>query len=181
MHTKESIEKFMTEYGYKPSSCKAEVKVLPNLLQPDETLHALLEGQFRNVHGKGAASGYGLVIATNQRILSYRKSIIGTVTQEEIPMSQITATSFRKGLMFASVMITTANNESIAENCIKSEAEKFVKVVQNLLSQVNKTSTPPQQSVSNLDQLEKLFELKQKGIITEDEFIAQKAKLLQSN
>lgn len=178
MHTKESIEQFIFEWGYKPTNCKKEVKDLPGLLQDDEVLHGLLEAQFKDVH-KQASSGYGLAIMTNQRILCYRKSFIGTVTSEEIPLSKITGVSYRKGLMFGSVIVTASGNESIFENCSKSEAEKFAGTIKSLLADVNNTSpTAAAHQKSNLDELEKLFELKQKGILTEEEFATQKAKLL---
>lgn len=181
MYTADSIQQFIAEYGYKPSSCKKEIKDLPELLHPNEQLCALLEAQFKDVHNK-ESSGYGLAIATNQRILCYRKSFLGTVTSEEIPLLKITGVSYRKGLVFGSVIVTSGNNDSIYENCMKPDAEKFAKVVQQLLSNTSTqevaANTPQQAKVNNLDQLERLFELKQKGILTEEEFAAEKVKLL---
>lgn len=178
MYTSETIAQFITDYGYKPFFCKKEIKELPALINDGEILYAIVEVQFKDVH-KQASSGYGLAIATNQRILCYRKSIINTVTSEELPLLKITGISYRKGLMNGSIIVTSAGNESIFEGCGKSKAEKFAKIVNDLLSKSNTPIAPIAHSQPNhLDQLEKLFELKQKGIITENEFAEQKAKLL---
>ncbi|HET6995215.1 MAG TPA: PH domain-containing protein [Chitinophagaceae bacterium] len=187
MWTKEALETFMKDFGFKPSMTKPEIKELPSLLSPDEKLHGLLEGMLKRVHNNDI-NGNGLVIATNKRIIFFRKSIIGTVTKEEIPISKVSSASFRKGLMFASVAVITASNEAVVEQCDKTLANRFSQVVQKLISDLGtpfgQTAAPqPVNGATNGApdlslQLEKLFELKQKGILTEDEFSAQKAKLL---
>lgn len=177
MWTKERVENFMTEFGFKPSLTKPEIKELPSLLHPDEKLLGLLEGLLKRIHNRDV-NGNGIVIATNKRLIFFRKSIIGTVTKEETPISRVSSASFRKGLMSSSVAITTSNNESVVEHCDKTVGKKFIEVVQNLISGLDTPSHTPIPQDNNLNQLEKLFELKQKGILTEDEFLSQKAKLL---
>jgi hypothetical protein len=137
----------------------------------------------KRVHNRDI-NGNGLVIATNKRIIFFRKSIIGTVTKEEIPISKVSSSSFRKGLMFSSVAIITSNNEAVVDQCDKTVGKRFSDTVQTLVSNLD-TGHQPQtqtgsngQNHSNLEQLEKLFDLKQKGILTEEEYAAQKAKLL---
>jgi len=179
MWTKEKIDSFMAGYGFKPQNTKSEVKELPNILHPDEELHGLLNGFLKQ--GKNNDS-LGVLIATNKRIIFYRKSIIGTVTKEEIPIRMITSSMYRKGLMTSAVAIITANNETVVDCFDKKETERFSEIVNKLVSEHHNTiknnAQPKQAQLSNLEQLEKLFELKQKGIITEEEFNQQKLKLL---
>jgi hypothetical protein len=186
MWTKESIETFMKDYGFKPNMTKPEIKELPSMLHPDEKLHGLLEGMLKRVHNNDI-NGNGIVIATNKRIIFFRKSIIGTVTKEEIPISKVSSASYRKGLMFSSVAVITASNEAVVEQCDKTVAKRFSETVQKLISDLDtplgQTAVPQSTPVAvnsgpDLGQLEKLFDLKQKGILTEEEFNAQKAKLL---
>jgi hypothetical protein len=182
MWTKDKLEVFMASFGFKPIMTKPEIKELPSLLHPEEDLLGLLEGQLKRIHNRDF-TGYGLAIVTNKRIIFFRKSIIGTVTKEETPITRVSSASFRKGLLSSSVAITTSNNESVIDHCDKTVGNKFVDVVQNLISDLDSKAnqpvqTQPVQQDNTLAQLEKLFDLKQKGILTEDEFLAQKAKLL---
>ncbi len=182
MWTKEKLESFMSSFGFKPNMTKPEIKELPSLLHPEENLLGLLEGQLKRIHNRDF-NGYGLVIATNKRIIFFRKSIIGTVTKEETPITRVSSASFRKGLLSSSIAITTSNNDSVVEHCDKTIGKKFIDVVQNLISDLDSKASQPVQSQrvqqdNNLAQLEKLFDLKQKGILTEEEFLSQKAKLL---
>lgn len=176
MHTIETIQQFAVDYGFKPMYTKKEMKDLPGLLHDNETVMGLLEAQFKDVNNR-ASSGYGLVIVTDQRVLCYRKSFIGTVTSEELPLAKITGISYRKGLMLGSVIVTAAGNQSIYDGCNNKDAEKFANIVKELLAHANST-TPASQQPSNLEQIEKLFEMHQKGMITDDEFAAAKSKLL---
>ncbi len=178
MHTKESVEVFMKDFGFKPLTTKSEIKELPNLLSPEEKLLGILEGMLKKVHSRDI-NGNGIVILTNKRVIFFRKSIIGTVTKEEIPISKISSASFRKGILSSSIAIITSGNEAVVEHCDKTVANRFIDEVQK---QISNLDSPPaaalNPSSSNIDQLEKLFEMKLKGILTEEEFLAQKAKLL---
>lgn len=181
MWTKDKLENFMQSFGFKPNMTKPEIKELPSLLHPDEILLGLLEGQLKRIHNRDF-NGLGLVIATNKRLIFFRKSILGTVTKEEMPVNKISSASFRKGLLSSSIAITTSNNDSVVDHCDKTVAKKFIDVVQNLISNLDSQATRPLQvqaaPENSLDKLEKLFDLKQKGILTEAEYLTQKEKIL---
>ena len=145
MHTKESIDAFMQAFGFKPSSTKSEIKELPNLLSPEEKLIGLLEGWLKKIHNRDI-NGNGLVILTSKRVIFFRKSIIGTVTKEEIPISKVSSASYRKGLMFSSVAIITSGNEAVVEQCDKTTAQRFSDEVQKLISNLESSPAPVQQS-----------------------------------
>ena len=181
MWTKDKLESFMKNYGFKPNLTKPEIKELPEILHPEEKLLGLVEGLLKKIHNR-EISGHGLVIATNKRVIFFRKSFIGTVTKEETPISKISSASFRKGFLTSSIAIVTSNNESEVDNCDKILGKKFIDIVQNLISELDQITNSPNnvQSIqeSSVSQLEKLFELKQKGILTDDEFNTQKIKIL---
>ncbi len=183
MWTSDKIEQFCKVYGFVPIMTKSEIKELPNILTADEQLLGLMQGGLSAIRGK-EYNGLGLIIATSKRIIFLRKSIIGTITKEEFSLPMVTSAAYRKGLMTSSLVITAANNEAVIERCEKGAAEKFIKVVTDLIHNSHTTQSQ-QPSNSNQDdsmlKLEKLFELKQKGILTEEEFNQQKAKILSSN
>ncbi len=185
MWTAEKINEFMKGFGFKPSMTKAEIKELPYILHPDEHLLGLLEGMLNKINGN-IINGHGIAILTDKRIIFYRKTFIGTVTKEEIPIPKVSSVSFRRGVFYGAIAITTSNNEAIVDHCEKTITENFVSIVQNLISGLSEHKTNNNNSqdksvnrLGDLDLLEKLFDLKQKGIITEEEFLLQKSKLLQ--
>jgi len=178
MWTQEKTKEFCDKIGFIPENTKQEIKELPSLLFDDEKLLGLIEGTLENINGKNVG-GWGLVIATDKRVIFFRKSIIGTITKEETPVSKITSASYRKGLMLSKISITTSNNDSVVDWCNNSAAEDFINILLNLIHNYNNTPTQLSTNPNDpLSRLEKLFELKQKGILTEDEYIEQKRKIL---
>ncbi len=175
MHTIESIRKFCNDTGFKPGNTSSEIKELPNILKSDETLKGLLEGTLTKIHNRNF-NGNGLAIATDKRVIFYRKSFIGTITHEEIPVTKISSVSFRKGLLLGSLMVITSNNEAKIENCDNKKAIQFSEVIKDLINTTSTTNTPIKET-NTLDEIERLFELKQKGAITEDEYSKLKQKL----
>jgi len=185
MWTKEKVEKFIVNYGFSPKETKREIKELPNILYADEELHGLLEGDLKRKLGNlGHSAGHnGLVIATNKRIIFFHKSsFLGVISRYEMPLYMITSCEYGDGFLSSGIAIFTANQQAAVDWCVKEEAKRFHKIVNELLTGQHtsaKKNTQHQQVISsNLEQLEKLFELKQKEIITEDEFKQHKAKLL---
>lgn len=179
MYPQDKLDAFVASYGFKPRNVKSELKHLPQILHPEEELSGLLEGILKKVHTR-AMNGIGMVIATDRRIIFFRKSIIGTITKEEIPIEKVSSASHRKGLLTSSIAITTSSNDAIIEGCNNKEAAVFNDAVQKLISKLSQKASAPAvaPALSNVEQLERLFELKQKGIITDEEFTAQKAKLM---
>lgn len=141
----------------------------------------LLEGMLKRIHGRDV-NGVGLVIATSHRVILFRKSFIGTVIKEEIPLSKGSFVSFRKGILTSGVNVVTSNNEAEVIHCNTAYAQKFSEALNKLLvdGTSNTTSNIPNNTISTADQLEKLFNLKEKGILTDEEFLQEKAKLLGS-
>ena len=184
MWTKEKIDKFIDNYGFKLTKTKREIKELPNILHADEKLCGLLEGYTSHgLEGGISASSEGLVIATNKRIIFFHKSkFFGVISQQEMQLRSIVSCSYSKGVAFSKISFSTANNHITADWCDKLCAERFNKIVNELLSEQNAVNTNNKQNQQaqtncNFEQLEKLFDLKQKGIITEKEFNQQKDKL----
>jgi len=175
MNTKETIEKFCLDFGYKPINSKAEYKELPNIVKPEETLIAIIEGVLKNV-GHQKVNGGGILLVSNQRLLFYRKSFIGTITTEEYPIKQVTTASYRKGLMSSEIVVTASNNNAILDLCDKKQGEKTVAAILSAINNTSLTTTIIKEDAAT--RIEKLFELKQKGILTEDEFSQQKVKIL---
>lgn len=178
MWTKEKVNSFVSSYGFKPVLTKSEVKHLPNILHDDEDLLGIIEGELKI--GK-TSNGYGVLIATDKRVIFFRKSILGTQTKEEYPISRITSSIYRKGLMYGAIAIVTANNEAVIDHCSKSEAKRLDDIIQKSINQSSSVQASPSKTYSpDIDKIERLFEMKEKGILTEEEFQAQKNIILKN-
>lgn len=180
MHTYEKTITFCNSINFRPGQTNSEIKILHTILHPDEELKYILEGNLKKIHNRNI-NGIGLAITTNKRVIFLRKSIIGTLTNEDVLISKISAVSSRKGILLSSVSITTSNNEATIDNCNKNAAEIFTNITRSVLNESHASTTDKniiQNSPSKYDELEKLFELKSKGIITEQEFELEKQKVL---
>lgn len=177
MWTPEKVKEAYASLGFKPTNTKMEMNNLHTVLHDLEELKAVVEGELKKIHNRELA-GWGITIATNKRIIFYRRSIIKTTTQEEITIDNITSTSFRKGILQSSICIYANNNEAIINTFDQRRAKVFVDIVQGMIIGKSKISNPIEGN--HLEQLEKLFKLKELGAITEYEYTEQKNQLLGS-
>jgi len=184
MWTKEKVDKFIYDYGFTAKETKREIKELPNILHAGEELCGLLEGQNSfGMEGGTTGGSNGLIIATNKRIIFFHKSrLFGVVSMQEMPLCMIVSCMYTNGVMYSTIVFSTANTHITADWCVQEAAKRFHKTVNELLTgqhiSVQNNTQNKQALSSNLEQLEKLFELKQREIITEEEFKQQKSRLL---
>ncbi len=133
----------------------------------------------------------------DDRIVIKREGMLALFTQgfkgrKEIPFAQITAIQFKKvGMIFSgyiqfSIMGGVESRGGVMdatkdENTImftKAQEPEFEKAKKLIEDEMYKSKSSQTHKVSELDELEKLADLKKKGIITEKEFQAKKKKIL---
>ena len=151
-----------------------------------------LEGGISKAKALGALATGGISLAAT----GIRKK---GANSEMIPVKSLTSvTAGRDGLRFWKVTVTTSGN-SIDFRCDRSEAEQAKSILTQLMvgthpAQLKPTSplttdpvpsptisAPPPAATSGIaEELKKLAELRDAGILTEEEFASQKAKLLGS-
>jgi len=154
---------------------KKEIRYLPEILDEDEEIKAMTSG----VH----EGNTWLIVVTTRRLLFLDKGMIYGLKQMEMPLAQITSVSHKTGLMFGEIEVDTAGGKKKIETISKKDVPKVAKIISDLIKELNNKSNSTNNTDKQLDivsQLEKLAELKEKGILTEEEFIAQKNKLLNS-
>jgi hypothetical protein len=150
-----------------------EIKALPNLLHDSESIKAALSGFLEN--------HTWLMICTEKRILLINKGMVYGLKHKEVMLSSISSINFKTGMMFGEITITVSGAELKITQVSKKLCSKFVEVTH--ANRNVKTPAPelkPIQSNSNdfIEQLQKIAELKEKGLLTDDEFLAAKSKLL---
>ena len=151
---------------------KKEIKYLPEVLDEGEEIKAMTSGYYEG--------NTWLIVVTTRRVLFLDKGMIYGLKQMEMPLAQITSVSHKTGLMFGEIEIDTAGGKKKIETISKKDVIKVAAIISDLVKHIHSSTIAPKQTqqIDIASQLEKLAELKERGILTEEEFLSQKARLL---
>lgn len=143
-------------------------------LMPGEALVGHLEGWIGEKMGQGERIRHnGQFILTNERVCFYRKDPFEEVF-ETIPLSKISSVETLSLMGYRVLRLHTAHDD--LEFKTLEPKTLFDEVLAQLERLRNEASTAPAESIT--DQIKKLGELRDGGLLTEDEFNAKKAELL---
>ena len=163
----DGVDKWMT---------RGEIKELPSILWGNELPEKLITGTYNN--------GKGMLVATNRRLIFIDKGIF-SLKVEDFSYDKISSIESKTGIMFGSLTIYASGNKEKFEYADKGLLRGFADFLRAKIStqksQSSLVPTPaenPSSTLSVADELEKLAGLRDRGIITNEEFSAQKAKLL---
>ena len=158
---------------------KREIKELPNILWENENVENLIQGTYNN--------GNGILVATNKRLVFIDKGLLYGLKVEDFPFDKISSIQYSTGMLLGKLTIFASGNKAIIDNVDKQRVRIFGDFVRNKISSndsensAQTTSSTRNNTVSQddiLSKLERLAKLKEQGILTEDEFVQQKHKLL---
>jgi hypothetical protein len=166
--TQENVIARLKELGLKLNIAGKEANLLHTVLKEDEIIIAGYEG---NLQGGGS----GILIATNKRIFFFDKGMFGGISIKDFIYDKISSIEADRGMMMSSIKIFVGNIKSEIKGVEKELTTKFVDAVNEVLL---KKSQPVLSNIDVADQIAKLAKLKEQGILTEEEFKAQKSKLL---
>lgn len=161
-------------YGSKLLGYK-EIKELPDILWENENIEKLVQGMYNG--------GQGILVATNKRLVFVDKGLIFGLKVEDFPYEKITSIQYKTGLVLGKITIFASGNKADIENVDKKQTRNFAEYVR---AKITKTTDHATKSMSSsntssldiADQIKKLADLRDSGILTEEEFITQKEKLL---
>ncbi|OUJ22364.1 PH domain-containing protein [Corynebacterium kefirresidentii] len=141
------------------------------LLYPDETVIAATQGL--------SLSKTSIIAATDRRVLLVKADTFGFDSGDRsISLEKISSVSTSRGLAFASIELTTSNEEIKVEKVANNEADGFVRELRARLDSASEPVNVSPVASDNLDQLTKLADLHAAGVLTDEEFAAAKAKAL---
>ena len=155
---------------------------IERILDADEEIIASVAGDGQGkVTIKGIAKG--ILVLTPKRVLFYyldgKKGKIG-YGAEDYSLDEISSINLTRNILAGSIKIHSNNNVINVLNIPPSEdIEGFVKATKQYIEKYKNENT--QVSNNNSDvagQISKLAELRDKGILTDEEFTMQKRKLL---
>ncbi|MFC3157824.1 protein of unknown function [Chryseobacterium arachidis] len=156
---------------------KGEIKELPHILGLDETILAITDAQFVKT------TDAGILLVTPKRIISVSKVMFSLAKVHEYLNENIVEVSFVKNFLSPVIKIHTADKIAEFESFFnKDYAEDFYNFIGKIYNkekpQTNSEEVKKFSSEEVFEQLEKLAQLRESGILTEEEFAEQKKKLL---
>lgn len=149
-----------------------ELKKLESYVDAEEHVDRILTGTY----GKGN----GILVLTDRRLVFLKDGMMSKTT-EDFVLRNVTSVSWNSGMMFGTIIITTAGARAEITMVNKGDGKELVDIVRTRLSAVQTpVAAPTHQSASpsSLDQLKQLGELRDAGILTEEEFGTKKASIL---
>lgn len=182
MRTLESIKQEIASLGEVDLfGTSKEIAHLPEILGDDEHIRYLTSGLMNGTTW--------LIVATQKRIVLIDYGMFFGVKQSEMSLENINSISYQTGLIFGSIEIWHGGARMLIENCQKATVKPFCDAVNKAKAELKgeQIATVPQAqsnataAIDVASQLERLGALMEKGLLSKEEFEAQKAKLLQGN
>jgi hypothetical protein len=114
-----------------------------------------------------------LVAIFEDKVVQSRKAILNS-SLEEIPMKNISSVEISSGLIPTVNVYTSGNTLTFRTDVL--QGPRFVEVLRDCLSK--RSDSRPSGGISDVEQLEKLVLLLEKGMLTQEEFDKKKAQIL---
>lgn len=155
-----------------------ELKKLESHLWDGERVELVLSGAYGNATG--------LLTLTDRRLLFTKDGVMSS-TNEDFPIEKISSIQWKSGMMLGSVTVYVSNNKAEIKNVDKTLGKLLVDTVRDRIqaspSAPAAVPAPMPTPVSSggddvMDQLRKVKELHDAGILTDAEFEAKKTELL---
>jgi hypothetical protein len=149
-----------------------EIRYLPRVLAPGETIHGVTSGFYE--------ARTWIIVVTDARLIFLDKGMFYGLKQVDLPLSQISSISHKTGFFFGEISVTTSGGIRKIENVSKRDALKVASVISSLVhgEKPRAAQDSPGKGDSLASQMERLSVLRDKGALTDEEFTASKAKLL---
>lgn len=151
---------------------RKEIRMLPKILDEHERIVALTSGMN---NGKT-----WLAVCTTRRLVFLNCNMFIGLEQVQMPLDRVQSIDHQFTLFFGSISVFDGINMFSMRLIRKSAIMPFVKATEEAMyAYTHGRKTAPAASAPDIaGQLGKLAELKEKGYLTDEEFQAQKRKLL---
>jgi hypothetical protein len=153
---------------------RKEVRHLHHLLRGTEHVLVLGQGQYEKKQG--------LVVLTDQRLFFFEKSVLGQETVEEFSLKSISSMETGKKMTGERLVVHVSGNRSEIKGMLHGQADEISREFHKLQSEHAQQAAPVATTVAADDplaQLERLATLREKGILSEEEFEQKKTELME--
>ena len=169
---KEEYNKIAEEMGDTQFFTKKELYYLPEVLMENEPVLAYTSGFMDG--------NTWLITLTDRRIIFLDKGLIYGLKQSIIDLDKVNAVSASTGLFFGEIIITDGATDRVIKNVWKKTVKAFTNKIQQALElrKLEYSGEILDQHHGPYEQLEKIAQLKEKGILTDEEFQMEKKRIL---
>lgn len=159
------------------ASLEKNIKELQSHLDDGEIIEASIYGAYETkIIGSGTINN-GILAATNKKVVFFGKKMFG-FDLEVFPYSNISSVEYSKDMMGHKVTLFASGNKASMKWINKGEVQRFVEIVKSRIGKKETTQGTVSSDDDIYTQIEKLSDLKNKGIISEQEFETKKKQLL---
>lgn len=176
----ENLNQVAEKMGDKNVLYMKENKLLPNYLREGEYVIAMTQGTTASTGP--LKLGFWSVYLTNHRLLFLSKHWFkGTGDSVEFDLSRIISVSGKSGITAGQLSIEDSSITHSMSVKMKKTVVPFANALSDMLAnrrEGQQMPSPPSSDSDVVNQLERLAALKEKGILTQEEFEQQKKKIL---
>lgn len=171
MYTIEELKAELTKANVTKGFSMKEFQMIPKMLQEGEKVYSIVPTMHKNLSS-------GLLVATGKRLIFIDKKLF-SVDSDEYVLSKVNAVGLETswGSNTITVSLSGGTEHFVSASADRQAAQHFVDAVRQLMQTASPTTTG---AADVATQLEKLANLKEKGLLTEAEFQHEKAKILQA-
>ena len=159
---------------------KRELRKLQEHIWPGETVERMATGAY--------GGGLGLLVMTDKRLIFLKEGMLSS-TLEDFPFDKITSIQWSTGMLMGKIQIFLSGNKGEITNVDKTDGKAIAEAVRARISNLAvqhpaahlpSTPPPPEPPVaqSPLELMQQLEQMKNAGLISEDEYAAKKADIL---
>lgn len=145
-------------------------------LRDGEKIHVSVLGTYETKIMGSDSVRSGILMATDERVVFFAKKLTG-YDLESFPYSNISSIEMGKNMMGHHIKLFASGNEISVKWIQTGNIEGFVELVRSRIGKSSSAPAEPSQA-SPVEQIRSLAELRDQGIITDEEFQAKKAELL---
>ncbi len=148
-------------------------------LDLSETILHSVQGAYETKIMGSESLRQGAFFATNQKLVFYAKKLMG-YDIEVFPYKSISSLEISKGIMGHKISFFSSGNKVVMKWINDGDVSGFVSFVKEIINGKQETEKIPEapKKESSLDVLERLASLKEKGLLTSEEFDREKRKIL---
>ena len=159
---------------------KRELRKLQEHIWPGETVERMATGTY--------GGGLGLLVMTDKRLIFLKEGMLSS-TLEDFPFDKIASIQWSTGMLSGKIQIFLSGNKGEITNVEKTDGKAIAEAVRARISNLAvphpaahppSTPPPPEPPVaqSPLELMQQLEQMKNAGLISEDEYAAKKADIL---
>jgi hypothetical protein len=151
-----------------------EIKRLVDHLWEDEHVERMTTGAY--------GAGTGLLVVTDRRLLFIKEGAMSKKS-EDFPLEKVSSVQWSSGMMTGTITIFASGNKAEIKNVNKDDGKAITDLIRNRLTAPKPTAAAtsaevPTSTADIPEQIRKLGELRDAGVLTSEEFDSKKADLL---